>query len=424
MATLRMLQVTDLHLLADVFTAFPPEELGSEVVRKWKTHLEGLQTTKCPVEKKARLNETVPSAPLEGQALVAESKQLTDVCFQKTVALLIDLIEREVPDILVLTGDVFDGRGLQTKSEVQKLVRRFFEEISDKLTHSSAMVDSNGKRQSIPLVFIPGNHEGDFESWKENSAGTTNGGEELLQIINEEVSNLSALKSLMSSDDAVRLTYFDREKCGPFNYVIALPLNSNKNEEPISSTADSQQHPYALVFFFDSGRSAKPYEFNSSPVQAAEEWLNNFKKVNGNSIKVVAKIAFVHEPVWGLHDHMFTQKDRFTTIVGTLADLPEKASYLDSPELSDFLQRHSIHVMCGHYHHNDGVGSSVFGSLVGFGRTGSFFPPSEHECNKLLQFCRGGRMFEVKEDGAVATWVADEHGRSNVAHIEVGPVKD
>ena len=97
-------------------------------------------------------------------------------------------------DVLVLTGDIFDGRGIQSEAEFRTLVREFFEEI--------------GPKKPIPFLYIPGNHEGDFRGfWNVNVNGDSdlpksNGGELLEKIIIQESAKCSGVRHVFHLQDS------------------------------------------------------------------------------------------------------------------------------------------------------------------------------------------------------------------------------
>merc|ERR1712194_56939 len=86
---------------------------------------------------------------------------------------------------------------------------------------------------------------------------------------------------------------------------------------------------------------------------------------------------------------------------------------IDDGGLLENAKEHGIAaIFCGHDHHSDCVyrqGSM----LLGYGRCGSFFPPSEFEGKQPMRFARGSRLFELSlDEHMLRTWITEEGAKS------------
>lgn len=211
----------------------------------------------------------------------------------------------------------------------------------------------------VPWVYIPGNHE-------EDEGAVSRG--EILKAFKQFPSCI-----VPEVDD--------------FYYMLPWPA------------AD----PRLALLFFDAPQAKAPYSLDPVRVNGVFTDLEKFPSI-------AAAIGFMHEPLSSLTGdcvaagHSATSKDERFDDGGLL-----KKS-MGSGKVSG--------IFCGHDHHRDCVYHLVHGSdhhvLLGFGRCGSFFPPSEHEGDKPLPFKRGCRMFEVDTGRAwgLQTWIFDESGES------------
>jgi hypothetical protein len=137
-----------------------------------------------------------------------------------------------------------------------------------------------------------------------------------------------------------------------------------------------------------------------------------------------ARLCFVHEVLPLFRDTANVQLAGHAT--------PGKDEVFDCGGLTAASQRGAFDaIFAGHDHHSDFVrwsphwssNTSVVGGaglLLGHGRCGSFFPPSEHEGRKPLPFLRGARVYQVDLSTAegvrdvLSTWTVDE-GEEGVA---------
>ena len=127
-----------------------------------------------------------------------------------------------------------------------------------------------------------------------------------------------------------------------------------------------------------------------------------------------ARLCFVHEPLNVFRDASLE------LLAGTATACRGEEEVRDNG-LTEALRDGGCFdaVFAGHDHHSDCVkrlrsraGRAAEGVLLGYGRCGSFFPPSEHEGRRPLPFRRGARVFEVDfgaaERTVLRTWVAEE----------------
>eukprot|EP00930_Biecheleria_cincta_P089744 TRINITY_DN79089_c0_g1_i1.p1 TRINITY_DN79089_c0_g1~~TRINITY_DN79089_c0_g1_i1.p1 ORF type:complete len:357 (-),score=39.53 TRINITY_DN79089_c0_g1_i1:239-1309(-) len=212
---------------------------------------------------------------------------------------------------------------------------------------------------NVPWVYIPGNHEEDDNA----------------------VTRSDILKAFKQFPSCIV------PECDDFYYTLPWP--------PVD--------PRIALLFFDAPQAKAPYSLDPNRVNHVFTDLKKFPSVG-------AALGFVHEPL--------------PSFTGDIVAAGYSANSKDDRFDDGGLLKKSmesgkvIGVFCGHDHHRDCVYHLVHGAdhhvLLGFGRCGSFFPPSEHEGDKPLPFKRGCRMFELDTGRAwsLQTWIFDESGDS------------
>ena len=280
----------------------------------------------------------------------SQTQTLTEMCTQLTLGLLRQTIETERPDIVILTGDIVDGRGSRGIQDFEMWLQK----IADLL-----------EQLEVSWAFIPGNHECDTGA----------------------ISRAELLRVVKGFQGCVI-----PEGAETFNYIVRLPLN-----EGTESVA---------LLFFDAQETQKLNEHGiwvgKAPYAIEPAHVNEVFQELAAGPPPQCALAFVHEPL--------------PCFQGSLLAGRPPAGVAGLQDVSDggLVERAKDHrvaaIFCGHNHHTDCIYQHGT-MLVGYGRCGSFFPPSEWELKKLLPFPRGSRLFEVDNGSRMLrTWVADETG--------------
>ena len=415
---MRILQVTDLHMLHDIEAGL--KDAVPDIVSRWHARMKLHYGADAPVS-------AVTNAPPFPTADVS-SAALTSWCRDKTFSLIKHLKTTTSSELLVLTGDIFDGRGVtDAESQLRPLIR--------------AMDELAGALKT-QWLFVPGNHEGDWGavsrellfSWicRECSNtvdgrcaadnGTTSGGEEREELPGSygAVEIRSFHQPATVSGEATRL---------PATVESSRASDANAAVEHPTSPFDRGvilHEKNVLLLFFDARTNTPPYHLSNQAVRAAHNWLAT--RCDGqiksqDEFDKFTKLVFIHEPLRITQQEDSSAKNPAVE-VQLVAGLPSDCAQEQYTQDADGLLlglcgSFGVHVFCGHNHHADEVlkvdvkgGSSRKEKdfLVGLGRNGSYYPPSEHEGNKALPFPRGARVFECRAAGDFATWTVDENG--------------
>ena len=154
----------------------------------------------------------------------------------------------------------------------------------------------------------------------------------------------------------------------------------------------------AHIQMLDATQSDAPFALDPEAVATAGQLAMANKHVLGEAVK--AKLVFVHEDLDAFHTEG-------NGISGTKTDVGRRVPFQDQGLGALALELFLFDsIFAGHEHHSD-YANRVQGDsqevLMGHGRIGSFFPPSEWELNKPLTFSRGARLFEVSHGANVAS---------------------
>lgn len=322
---LRILQVTDLHLL-DIERTY---RLRPSVQRVWGRRVGG-----------------------------------TAACRERTLRLMEELAISQQADLVVLTGDIIDGRG-----------RTCFADFEGDLSALSASLERIG----APWVFVPSSGSSGSSGEADPSLASCAAGSSRVGDVAQSAEAAGAARSRAELLSALRRLpgcVMPADGNG-FDFSLRIPL---------SGCAE-----FVDLLVFDAPQQRQPVSLSRQVVEATRHAISECEAP-------IARLAFVHRPVEAYDDAV-----RLVGRQGAmrLEAIPDgglvKAASGKAPDQSPF---HLDAIFCGCRHVSDCVrllrrdGSRPM--LLAYGRCGSFFPPSEHEGDHTLPFLRGARVIEIR----------------------------
>ena len=304
--------------------------------------------------------------------------------YEQCLDLIDSLVVAENPDVIILTGDIMDGRGPWNSSDrVVEIVRQMIPSF-----------------HGTPWAYIPGNHDDDHSPWAR---------EDLLQI--------------------VQLPNCIQHQAKGFHHTILL--------------TKQQQHPSAVedvtkvrLHLFDSGGNHpnKKIMYYCTPASAIDGFTKVAQDRSGLESDTTG-LVYVHiptpeyqgvDPVIG-HNNLFEAAVQAGKLPPPLDKLVWLIKLLkkdriagctrgqDSGLFSALVHANSHYesniaaIFCGHDHHSDAIFWRQ-GIFLGYGRSGSMTPPYDWEGKAPNPLQPGARVAEVSSDGVVTTWIRNGDG--------------
>ena len=292
-----------------------------------------------------------------------------------------DMIQRSEPDLVVLTGDVIDGRVF--KDMPRDSWRDAFMDIVRPINELN-----------VPWTFTPGNHDDDSSPWER---------QDLLGVYELEGCISRGAKS------------FDHRMTVSFD-------TSNKG---------------IILWFFDSGgNNIKHPELRYETFKCVDAFREQHQRQHKRSTdNKTCELAFFHIPLPqcnglvplkgrnGLFDSALNaQMVPFPwNFIPFVVRLLGKDRIVGSSKIEsgmyDAMVSHGNIRACffGHDHFSDAVFVKNVASdrsmYFAYGRVSGFTPPIDWEGDAgTIPFKRGGRVVEVKKNGNVSTWIHNESG--------------
>lgn len=299
------------------------------------------------------------------------------------------LIKNARPDLVVLTGDVLDGRSFVNEPR---------DSWKDAMMDLIRVIETEG----CAWTFVPGNHDDDRSPWTR---------EDLLGVF--------SLGTKCISKGATS-----------FNHVVVV---GNSKDDPTRNTR---------LWLFDSGGNhvqrpeLRYHTFDANAVNA-------FRRLSASSVRVGLELAFFHIPFKeceglspvvgrnGLFDaalrsgkvpRPFCWMSSLVRLLGK--DRIVGSSKLDS-DLYDAMVEYGRISCCffGHDHFSDAVFFRHF--YMAYGRVSGRSPPIDWEGDGgTLPFAHGGRVVRWTMPGAsstseLRTWVETEHGAESDSNVRL-----
>jgi len=293
---------------------------------------------------------------------------------ERNVDLAAHVLDTAKPDLVILTGDILDGRPCES------MPAESFRQVMQQVVAPIVSRD-------IPWAFVPGNHDDDHSPWAR---------QDLVQILTMPGCIQSAatgfdhtltvgFSEAPSEDASVRLWLFDsggNSDDEQVRYTTFSPA-AVEGYRALSRSADLAPSAVGLAYFhipLPEYEGVAPLVGKNGLFDAA---------VSGGKVP----FPFGHRP--------------FSWLVKMLSkDLIAGCSRLNSGLFDAFVEHGNVRAMfVGHDHHCDWIGKRQ-GVYLGYGRCGGFTPPHDWEgAGGSLPFDHGARVVEVAPGGKARTWV-------------------
>lgn len=317
------------------------------------------------------------------------------------------VLDRVKPHLVVLTGDIVDGRPFGPSGDAQGWRVSILEVLRPICAFGCAW------------TWVPGNHDDDGGPWIRN---------DLLGIY----SLGSAAPGCIS------------EGVGGFDHTLTVSLG-----EPGSATSNDEQDTHMRLWFFDSGgnHEDKSLKYHTFQPRAVE----GYKQLQASLSPVGCELAFFHiplpqanglRPVKG-QNGLFTcavnagwvpapwKWEPFTSIARFAGhDLITGASKLESGLFDAFVQNGRVRAcFFGHDHASDAIFFRD-GLFMVYGRVGATTPPVDWEGDAGVKpFEQGARVIEWQPPSGNAgtngcplrTWVELENEREHGSEFDIDP---
>lgn len=295
--------------------------------------------------------------------------------YTQCLNLIDQLVRDSQPDVIILTGDIMDGRGPWRSKEA------VVECLQDMIPFF----------HNIPWTFLPGNHDDDHSPWERED-----------------------LVAIMKLDGCLQ-----KEAQG-FHHTFLL----------------SKQHVKVRLHLFDSGGNHpdKRIMYYCTPPRAIEGF-KQFTQQRSNTEPDVTGLVYIHIPTpeYQNIDPVIGENRLFEAAVaaGKVPPPLDKLIWLikllrkdriagctrgkDSglfPALVEANKKAGANIVslfCGHDHHSDAVFYRK-GIFLGYGRSASMTPPYDWEGKAPNPNQRGARVVEVSSNGVTKTWIQNQGG--------------
>jgi hypothetical protein len=299
---------------------------------------------------------------------------------------LIDQLVRQVqPDVIVLTGDIIDGRGPWPSAD----------SVVDILQDMLPLF------HGIPWAYIPGNHDDDQSPWTR-----------------QDLTKIIKLQGCLQNG------------AQGFHHTLLLTKNNGNTK--------------VRLYLFDSGGNHPnpKYMYYCTPERAVKGF-EQFVLQNANTEPDVTGICYIHIPTpeYQHLDPVVGRNNLFqAALVGGKIPSPlDKLACLirflkmdriagctrgpDSGLFSALCRANQngtniMSVFCGHDHHSDAIFWKN-GIFLGYGRSGAMTPPFDWEGKAPNVMNPGARVVEVSQDGVVRTWIQTHFGAEDGSFLDM-----
>ena len=325
-----------------------------------------------------------------------------DNAYQQCLDLIQQLIVNTTPDVIILTGDIMDGRGpWGTVDAVTQAIQDLLPLFGD-----------------IPWLYIPGNHDDDHSPWSRS---------DLMQILQlpgclqrRATGFHHTLLLLKNNKDLrIRLHMFDSGgnhpnpkimyECIPTRVVQEFQMYLQKTPTDTDTAAATPE----LVFLHiptPEYQHVDPVVGSSHLFQAA---------LDGGKVPFPwNKVPWL---VRWLGRHRIAGCTRgpdsglFATCVEANQQWQQQQQEKGSRQTTEQQQQQAtariISLFCGHDHHSDAVYWRQ-GIFLAYGRSGACTPPWDWEGKAPNPHCPGARVIEIRAapDHSVTTWIETAAG--------------
>ena len=337
--------------------------------------------------------------------------------YDRCLQLIDHLVTTVRPDVIVLTGDIVDGRG----------------PWNGKGAFAEVWHDLIPRFGGTPWMYVPGNHDDDGSPWTRV---------DLLQIL--------------------KLPGCLQRRSTGFHHTVLLRKGNNDDIHD----EDNDTVTRVRLHMMDSGGNDPDPKvmYECTPRKTVEGFLqfarrrrrNNNKDDDGNdddkkSIDTkdrdVPEIVFLHIPLpeYQHLDPVVGTNNLFeAALAGGKIPFPlDRMAWLirlckldriagcrrgddDSGLFGACARANRMHrgriiaLFCGHDHHSDAVfwkpNENIF---LGYGRSGSTTPPFDWEGKAPNTLQPGGRVIRIDSNGNVTTWIKSLHGREEDSFLDM-----
>lgn len=322
--------------------------------------------------------------------------------YDECIQLIATLVEVTKPDVIILTGDIIDGRGPWNSSD------RVTETVQHIVVHF----------RGIPWAFLPGNHDDDHSPWTR-----------------AELTRIFQLQGCL------------QRKARGFHHTVLLTKRSRSSLDNKDSSRDVTR---VRLHMFDSGGN-HPNEkimYYCTPAKAIDGFTRAVQKqaasAHDNDEADVTGLVYIHIPTpeyQGL-DPVVGKNRLFEAAVmaGKLPPPLDKLVWLikllkkdriagctrgqDTGLFSALVHANDHYnagiasVFCGHDHHSDAVFYRR-GIFLAYGRSGSLTPPYDWEGKAPNPLQPGARIAEVSSDGVLKTWIQTAIGAEHDSFLDM-----
>eukprot|EP00977_Amphora_coffeiformis_P020882 scaffold8605_cov178-Amphora_coffeaeformis.AAC.1 len=335
--------------------------------------------------------------------------------YDRCLQLIDHLVTTIQPDVIILTGDIVDGRGPWSGKEAV----------------TEAWHDLIPRFHNTPWIYIPGNHDDDHSPWTRM---------DLLQIL--------------KLPGCLQQQQHQQQQPPSFHHTLLL-CKGNNNQQRANTTTRVRLH------LMDSGGNdpdpkfmyeCTPRETVEGFLQFAQQQQQHENSRNVDNDNGAPELVFLHIPTpeYQHLDPVVGSNNLFqAALAGGKIPFPlDKMAWLirlckldriagcrrggggggnDSGlfdacvKANRVYHRRIVALFCGHDHHSDAVfyrpDENIF---LGYGRSGSMTPPFDWEGKAPNTLQPGARVIQIDaDDGTVTTWIETARGREEDSLLDM-----
>ena len=331
---------------------------------------------------------------------------------------LVDQLVRDVrPDVILLTGDIIDGRGPWAPDDVTQAVR-------DLIPHF----------HQTPWCFVPGNHDDDHSPWKRHDLqqifqldgclqkGARRGFHHTILLskstfINHETVTIQVRLHLFDSGGNhpnPRIMYC----CTPPEAVrgfVEFHKQQHQKQQYQQQQQQQRQQKFKETTISAASTTVRPTELVYFHIPLPEYQFIDPVIGHNNLFEAALEGGKIPKP---LHRWLWLVRLFKLHRIAGCSRGPDSGLFHAMLQAKRSYGANIVAAFCGHDHHSDAVFHRQ-GIFLGYGRSGAMTPPFDWEGKAPNDLAPGARVVQVDCAGRTQTWIQNRDGAESDSFLDM-----